>query len=114
VPFGVAYGSDKEQVRRVITEAANRIPFTHRSPGRETDVWLVRFGDNSLDFELVVWINPSAVTRPGAVMATYLWEIETALTRHGIAIPFPQREVRLQVTRGDLAGVAGASPPQPP
>jgi small-conductance mechanosensitive channel len=101
VPFGVAYGSDKDEVRRVVIEAANAVPFTHRDAARDTDVWLVRFGDNSLDFELVVWINPSAVTRPGAVMATYLWEIETALTQHGIQIPFPQRDIRLTLRKGD-------------
>jgi len=101
VPFGVAYGSDKEVVRRIVIEAADAVATTHRGPGRETDVWLVRFGDNSLDFELVVWINPAAVTRPGAVTATYLWEIETALARHGIPIPFPQRDVHLTVSRTD-------------
>lgn len=103
VPFGVAYSADKEQVRTIVTEAARGVPFTHITPGREPDVWLVRFGDNSLDFELVVWINPAAVTRPGAISATYLWEIESALRRHGIEIPFPQRDVHLRLSPGELA-----------
>lgn len=110
VPFGVAYGSDKEQVRQVVIEAARAIAFTHQRPGREPDVWLVRFGDNSLDFELVVWINPAAVTRAGAVMATYLWEIEGALRRHGIEIPFPQRDVRLTIAPEDLQARSIVSP----
>ncbi len=96
VPFGVAYGTDKEEVRRVVSECARGVPFTHIAPGREPDVWLVKFGDSSLDFELVVWINPSAATRPGAVKAAYLWEIETTLKRNGIEIPFPQRDVHLR------------------
>jgi small-conductance mechanosensitive channel len=103
VPFGVAYGSDKDVVRQVVIEAAEKVPFTHRTASRQTDVWLVKFGDNSLDFELVVWINPTAVTRPGAVVATYLWEIETALASHGIAIPFPQRDVRVRLSSDDVA-----------
>ena len=98
VPFGVAYGSDKEEVRRVVTECARTVPFTHIGPGREPDVWLVKFGDNSLDFELVVWINPNASARRSAVKAAYLWEIETTLSRNGIAIPFPQRDVHLRVS----------------
>ena len=98
VPFSAAYGSDKELVRRVVSEAARTVPHTHIQIGREPDVWLVRFGESSLEFELVVWINPAAVTRPGAVMAAYLWEIETTLARHGIAIPFPQRDVHLRVS----------------
>jgi small-conductance mechanosensitive channel len=113
VPFGVAYGSDKETVRRIITEAADKVPFTYLGGERETDVWLVKFGDNSLDFELVVWVNPAAVTRPGAVVATYLWEIETALARHGIAIPFPQRDVRLRIAPGELAALAGGAAATP-
>ena len=114
VPFGVAYSSDKEQVRAVVIEAARAVAFTHAGPGREPDVWLVRFGDNSLDFELVVWINPAAVTRPGAVMATYLWEIESALRQHGIEIPFPQRDVHLRVSAAEVAAAGGASPPSTP
>jgi small-conductance mechanosensitive channel len=102
IPFGVAYGSDKELVRRVVIEAARNTPGTLQLPGHDPDVWLVKFGDNSLDFELVVWINPAAVTRPGAVVASYLWEIESALRAHGIQIPFPQRDVRLTVERGKL------------
>lgn len=105
VPFGVAYGSDKELVRRVVIEAARQVPTTLQAPGRDPDVWLVRFGDNSLDFELVVWINLSAVTRPGAVTATYLWEVETALASNGIQIPFPQRDVRVKIDPGALAGL---------
>jgi len=101
VPFGVAYGSDKDQVRAVVLEAAGRIPFTHVEPHRAPDVWLVGLGDNSLNFELVVWINPAAVKKPGSVMATYLWEIESVLRAHGIEIPFPQRDVHLKLTAAE-------------
>ena len=91
VPFGVAYGTDKDPVKQVALEAAGRIPFTILSNKfRAPDVWLVEFGDNSLNFELVVWINPGAITRPGKVIATYLWELETALTSNGTEIPVPQ------------------------
>jgi small-conductance mechanosensitive channel len=110
VPFGVAYGSEKEEVRRVVLEAARAVPFTHERPGREPDVWLVKFGDNSLDFELVVWINPTAVKRAGAVTAAYLWEIEGALRRHGIQIPFPQRDVRLTIAPDDAQSSSILSP----
>ncbi len=114
VPFGVAYHSAKEQVREIVIEAARTVPFTHIAPGREPDVWLVRFGDNSLDFELVVWVNPAAVTRAGAVMATYLWEIETALKRHGIEIPFPQRDVHLRVAASEVKSLGTTTPGAPP
>lgn len=108
VPFGVAYGSDKELVRKAGLEAADAV--RHTLAGDETrrpQVWLVSFGDSSLDFELVVWLNSEAVKRPGAVKADYLWAIETALARHGLEIPFPQRDLHIR------SWSEGAGPPLP-
>ena len=96
IPFGVAYGTDKEKVRQAVVEAANNVRFTLQQPGREPQVWLVKFGDSSLDFELVVWLTLEGVQKPGLVNATYTWEIESALTAHGIEIPFPQRDVHVR------------------
>jgi small-conductance mechanosensitive channel len=44
IPFGVAYGSDKEKVREAILEAAAAVPFTLPDDGhRRTQVWLTSF-----------------------------------------------------------------------
>ncbi len=97
VPFGVAYGTDKELVKKAALEAAAAVPYTITTPARRRpQVWLVEFGDSSLNFELVVWLNAEAVSRPAAVHAAYTWEIETALKKHGIEIPFPQRDLHLR------------------
>jgi len=97
VPFGVAYGTDKELVRKAVLEAADRVPFTVKDDAkRKPQVWFVKFGDSSLDFELVVWIGPEAVKRPAAVQATYLWEIHTALYANNLEIPFPQNDVHFR------------------
>ena len=97
VPFGVAYGTDKELVRQAALEAAEAVP--HMLTGKSAkppQVWLVGFGESSLDFELVVWLSPEAVKRPSAVSADYNWAIETALGKHGIEIPFPQRDLHIR------------------
>ena len=97
VPFGVAYGSDKELVRKAALEAAGNIE--HTLTGIETrnpQVWLTDFGDSSLNFELIVWLTSEGVKRPAAVRAAYLWEIETALKKYGIEIPFPQRDLHVR------------------
>lgn len=97
VPFGVAYGTDKDTVKKAALEAANAVPYTLTSPAeRSPQVWLVEFGDSSLNFELVVWLKPEAVKRPGAVQAAYTWAVETALNKYGIEIPFPQRDLHLR------------------
>jgi len=97
VPFGVAYGSDKELVRKAVLEAADEVAHTLSSDERrKPQVWLTGFGDSSLDFELIVWLTSDAVKRPGAVQADYLWAIETALGKYGIEIPFPQRDLHVR------------------
>jgi small-conductance mechanosensitive channel len=96
IPFGVAYGSDKELVRRIIVDAALSLPYTLNSIDRQyPQVRLKNFGESSLDFELVVWIKAEWANRPGRVKAAYNWEIETALLKNKVDIPFPQREFRL-------------------
>jgi potassium efflux system protein len=109
VPFGVAYGTDKEQVKKAALEAAENVKWTLKGiPARIPQVWFVEFGDSSLNFELVVWLTPEAVKRPAAVQAAYLWEIETALTKYNIEIPFPQRDLHLRSMFGhkDEAGLS--------
>jgi small-conductance mechanosensitive channel len=101
VPFGVAYGTDKEVVRAAALEAADRTPHTLRGrPERRPQVWLVSLGDSSLDFELVVWLTPVAGKRPSLVHADYLWEIHSALVEHGIEIPFPQKDIHVRSLLG--------------
>ncbi len=97
IPFGVAYGTDKEVVRAAALEAAERVPSDMAYlPDRKPQVWFVAFGDSSLDFELLIWLGPSNLRRPTAVKAAYLWEIHSALERHGIEVPFPQRDLHLK------------------
>jgi len=97
VPFGVAYGTDKEQVRASVLEAADFVPHTLKGKkDRDPQVWFVGFGDSSLNFELVVWLTSEAVKHPSAVMADYLWQIHTALYQHNIEIPFPQRDLHVR------------------
>ncbi len=97
IPFGVAYGSDKEKVREVALAAAKRVDLTlYHMEGREPQVRLIGFGDSSLDFELLVWVSRMGVKRPGRSRAEYYWELETGLHEAGIEIPFPQRDLHLK------------------
>ena len=97
VPFGVAYGSDKDLVRKAVLEAAGSVRHTLTEvEARLPQVWLTAFGDSSLNFELIVWLRPESVKRPGAVQADYLWAIETALRKYELEIPFPQRDLHIR------------------
>ncbi|MEW5835520.1 MAG: mechanosensitive ion channel domain-containing protein [Pseudomonadota bacterium] len=97
VPFGVAYGTDKELVKKAALEAAAAVPFTLAQDGpRAPQVWLSGFGDSSLDFQLVVWLDAEATRRTGSITAAYNWALHTALEKYGIEIPFPQRDLHVR------------------
>jgi small-conductance mechanosensitive channel len=96
VPFGVAYGSDKNLVREAGLAAAKSVAGLLTDEGHPADVRLVNFGESSLDFELLVWVGPDAIARPGGTNARLLWALEEELTRRGLEIPFPQRDLHLR------------------
>ena len=101
IPFSVAYGADRGQVRDAILAAARASPFTlPETEVRKSQVWLVGFGDSSLNFELLVWPTQEAVKRPAAMHAAYTWAIADALEAAGIEIPFPQMDIRVRSILG--------------
>ncbi|NWE51504.1 mechanosensitive ion channel family protein [Brevundimonas sp. P7753] len=101
IPFSVAYGASRAEVREAVLAAANASPFTMpETDQRKSQVWLVGFGDSSLNFELLVWPSPEAVKRPAAMHAAYTWAIADALDAAGIEIPFPQTDLRIRSLLG--------------
>jgi small-conductance mechanosensitive channel len=101
VPFRVAFGVDKELVKKAALEAAARVPFTLATEGEQRpQVWLVDYGENGVDFLLVVWLTGAAARRNVAIQAAYLWELDTSLKQHGIEVPVPQRDLRVRSAFG--------------
>lgn len=97
ITFGVAYGSDKNEVKRVAMKAAEEVEFVLlHMPGREPMVRLIHFGDNALEFEMLLWVSRQGVRRPGRVKASFLWALETQLHENHIDIPFPQRDIHIR------------------
>ncbi|MBY9065487.1 mechanosensitive ion channel [Hyphomonas sp. WL0036] len=97
VPFGVAYDTDKERVQKAGLEAAAAVPWTFDDRGDHTpQVWLVKFGEFRLEFELIVWLTDEAVLRPQKVMADYVWAVHSALQKHEIHVSMPQRDLHIK------------------
>jgi small-conductance mechanosensitive channel len=97
IPFGVAYGSDKDLVRKAAIEACDEVSYTlTHMKDREPDVWLVDYGDNSMNFLLLAWVNREGARRPTRTRAAYLWALEDKFRQYGIEIPFPQRDLHLR------------------
>lgn len=101
VPFKVAYGVDKELVKKAALEAAAKVPFTLSMDGRHRpQVWLADFGDGAVEYLLAVWLTEEATKRNAAIKAAYLWELDTSFKKHGIEIPLPQRDLNLRSVFG--------------
>ncbi|WP_226578037.1 mechanosensitive ion channel family protein [Halobacillus litoralis] len=96
IPIGVAYGTDVQKVKEILLKIADTAnqenSFVLDSP--QPYVNFQGFGDSSLDFELFVWIsNPKEVIRIKSELNFHVYE---QLNKHGIEIPFPQRDLHIK------------------
>ena len=89
--FGVAYGTDTELVRQLITEVVEKTPDILKEP--KPLVTFDEFGDSSLNF--VVRICTRSVERRWIIISDVNTGINIALKKAGIEIPFPQRDVHM-------------------
>ncbi|GAA0648674.1 mechanosensitive ion channel family protein [Brevundimonas lenta] len=115
IPFRVEPGAQRTLVRDVVLKAVKASPFTlPETEARRSQVWLIGYDEQSVDFELVVWPTKEAVKRPASMHAAYMWTIVDALEGAGVRLPSPQIDVRLQ--RGDaaLAALGVEQEPEPP
>jgi len=91
IPVGVAYGSDVDVVIAALAGVAGHHDEVCKSP--EPRVRFRRFGDSSLDFEMLCWID-QPVNR-GRMIHELNCAVYRSFQKHGIEIPFPQRDVHL-------------------
>ncbi|WP_323271091.1 mechanosensitive ion channel family protein [Synechococcus sp. CCY9201] len=91
VPLGVAYGSDPQQVTQALCEACADVDGILKEP--EPQVFFQGFGDNALNFHLLIWINQPL--RQYEIISALNYRIEAVMRQYGITIPFPQRTLHL-------------------
>ena len=93
IPVGIAYDCDVKLAQKLMIDAANASPRVLESP--QPAVWMVGFGENSIEHEIRVWISdPEAGI--GSVRSEILGRLLDLFRENGIAIPYPQREVRVK------------------
>jgi potassium-dependent mechanosensitive channel len=102
LPVGVAYGSDIQQVLRLLREAAPVHPAVLDDPA--PTALFMRFGDSSLDFELRVWVRQ--IQARLEVQSMVLAEVDRRFREAGIEIPFPQRDLHLRSVEPSLVRTA--------
>ncbi|AFZ18560.1 mechanosensitive ion channel family protein [Allocoleopsis franciscana] len=96
VPVGVAYGSNLTVVRSALIDAAKEHADVLAEPTPR--VFFKGFGDNSLNFELLIWI--SEPRQQFRIKSDIYFRIEAILRHRNVEIPFPQRD--LHVRSGSL------------
>jgi small-conductance mechanosensitive channel len=92
VKVGVAYGSDVDQVMEVLMGVGTSHPKVKSKP--EARVRFRTFGESSLDFELLCWIEEPA--QRGLVTHELNCEVYRKFAEAGISIPFPQRDLYIK------------------
>ncbi len=98
IPFGVAYGTNPEQVMKVVLAAVEKsgIREIYTSPRRNTRIIMTGMGDSSIDFMLLVWLKGPRILSPRRTTSKFLVLIYSALYESGIEIPFPQRDLHIR------------------
>ncbi len=93
LPVGVAYGSDVKKVQEALIAAAREHSATLNDP--EPTAFLEKFGDSTIDFELVVWTQEMSY-KPRRFRSDLNYLIYKHLTAAGVEIPNPQRDLHIK------------------
>jgi len=93
VPVGVSYAADPRAVEKILLDVALKEPMVtdYQPPA----VRFVEYGDNSINFDLLVWIDVRETPRRRLRSSLY-FAVFDELKKAGIEIPFPQRDLHIR------------------
>ena len=92
VSVGVSYGADVDLVEKTLLQVGRTHSEVLLAP--EPTVQFLEFGDSSLNFVLLVWINDAS--RQYIIRSELNFAVVRAFREQGITIPFPQRDLHIQ------------------
>lgn len=101
LPVGIKYGTDMKQVMAILEKVAHDQPEVVKTP--PPSAIFTEFGDNSLNFELRVWIGN--ITDRFKVRSALGVAIADEFNTAGIEIPFPQRDLHLRSIEPEIMDV---------
>ena len=93
IPYGVAYGSNLQQVMTLVDEAVNNLNHKWVDKSKKVRSVVGELGDSSINFKMFVWTNAS---KKADVISDVLRTIYDTLNQNGIEIPFPQQDVHIK------------------
>jgi small-conductance mechanosensitive channel len=120
IPIGIGYSSDIKRAMGLMLAAVTELDRVLADP--QPVCLLVGFGDNSVNFELRLWIRDpeNGITNLKSQILLGVWQ---RFQEHGIELPFPQRvvhhktvpelEVAVRTGEGATAPKPGSEPGPP-
>jgi small-conductance mechanosensitive channel len=93
ITFGVAYGSNIGQVKKLVEQALNEAEIDGVDPTKPIFTRVSELADSSVNFKAFVW---SEALLRGAIMSDVLAIIYDTLNENNIEIPFPQQDVHIR------------------
>ena len=100
IPVGVAYGSDPDKVIRILIASARAEEEVLSDP--EPTAFFLRFGANSMDFELKAWVTSGEILNE--VTSRLCAGLYKQLEMAGIQIPFPQQDIYIRSLPAGFSG----------
>jgi small-conductance mechanosensitive channel len=95
MPIQVSYDGDLELAMALMKAAANVHARVLETPLPDTQI--KGFGENGIDLNLIFWI-PDPEEGSAVLQSEIYLEIWRQFKKHGIVVPYPQREVRMLST----------------
>ncbi|WP_228719927.1 DUF3772 domain-containing protein [Methylococcus geothermalis] len=109
IPVSFSYGTDARKVCEVLMQVAKSHPKVLRQSG--PFVFFKEFGPSSLNFEVIAFV--ADVDTMKSVTSELCIEIDAACRLEGLTMPYPQRDVHLDIDQEQLSRLlAGLSAPQ--
>ena len=92
VHYGVAYGSNLQQVMELVDGAVNQLHHQWMDKSKKVKSVVGELADSGINFKMFVWAE---APKQSYVISDVLRTIYDTLNQNGIEIPFPQQDVHL-------------------
>ncbi len=93
INYGVAYGSNLQQVIQLVDSAVNQLHHKWMDPKKQAKSVVGELGDSSINLKMFAWAD---APKRSYVISDVLKCIYDTLNANGIEIPFPQQDVHIK------------------
>lgn len=93
IPYGVAYGSNLQQVIALADAAVNGLHHQWMDNTKKVKSVVGELGDSSVNLKMFVWAD---AVKKSYVISDVLRTIYDTLNQNGIEIPFPQQDIHIK------------------